>query len=103
METASKGRRTHLGICFAVIYIVTVLAAYLWATIGKPDEFGYVWLPFFILAAPWYRLADQFFVTEPLVPLAIPCFILNAGILFLVGALIGSSIGSREKGSTARR
>ncbi len=89
MQDVPKRRRARLGVWFAATYLVIVVAAYLWAVIGKPDAFGYVWLPFFILAAPWYRLADQFFDTEALVSLAIPCFILNAGILFLIGALIG--------------
>jgi len=96
METAPKGRRTRLGVWFAAIYIILVAAALALATIGKGDEFGYRWIPFVELSMPWFAVLEHFFTPDFLLP-AIPGFVLNAGILFLAGRLIGkrpSAVGT---------
>lgn len=69
------------------IYIVIVVAAYAFASIGKPDEFGYIWVPFFMLAMPWYVFTEQVFVPNSIQG-ALPGFILNAGLLYLLAMLI---------------
>jgi len=88
METAPKGRRTRLGIWLAAVYIALVAAALALATIGKPDEFGFRWIPFVELSMPWFAFLEHFFTPDFLLP-AIPGFVLNAGILFVVGRMIG--------------
>ena len=96
METAPKARRTRLGIWLAAVYIALVAAALDLATIGKPDEFGFRWIPFVELSMPWFAFLEHFFTPDYLLP-AIPGFVLNAGILFFAGRLIGkrpSAVGA---------
>jgi hypothetical protein len=88
METELKGRPVRLGIWFAAIYIVIVAGVYVMTSTSKPDEFGYIWIPFLMLAMPWYSFIARFFTPNWLMP-AIPGFVLNAGILFLAGTLLG--------------
>ncbi|HZD51055.1 MAG TPA: hypothetical protein VE178_20110 [Silvibacterium sp.] len=84
----SKRGLPHLGIWFAAIYVVIVAASYALATLGKGDEFGYRVIPFLMLAMPWFTFVSHFSTTGWLLP-AIPCCVLNAGILFVAGRLIG--------------
>ena len=84
METAPTRRRIRLGLGLVAAYLVIVIAAYALATLGKPDEFGYRWIPFFMLAMPWYIITEHVFDPNSL-SAALPGFILNAGILFLAG------------------
>jgi len=88
MEAALKARRNRLGIWLAAVYIALVVAALALATIGKPDEFGYRWIPLIELSMPWYAFLGHFFTPNFLLP-AIPGFVLNAGLLFVTGRLIG--------------
>ena len=88
METAPTRRRTRLGIWLVAVYLAIVAAAYALAVLGEPDEFGYRWLFFFMLAMPWYTFIEHFFAPNSL-SAALPGFLLNAGILFFAGAKIG--------------
>jgi hypothetical protein len=80
METAPTVRRTRLGLWLVAAYFIVVVAAYALAALGEPDEFGYRWLLFFMLAMPWYSFTEHFFAPNSIFG-AIPGFILNAGIL----------------------
>ena len=79
--------RSLTGICLAAVYTLIVIGAYALATGGKPDEFGYRWIPFLMLAMPSYAFTERFFTPNSLLP-AILGFILNASILYLLGMLI---------------
>jgi hypothetical protein len=45
----------------------------------KPDNVGLDWIPFVMLAMPWYAINSQFLF---------PGLIVNAGILFFLGTLV---------------
>jgi hypothetical protein len=80
LSVASKQRPNRLGAYIAAAYLAIVVAVYLLTQFGgKPDEFGYRWIPFLMLAMPWSRIAVQ---------LVIPAFLLNAAILYLLGTLL---------------
>ena len=79
-ETAPKRRRSVLGSCLAIAYLVLVVAVYvLIASVTKPDNVGLDWIPFVMLAMPWYALAPQLLIVG---------FMLNAVILYLMGVFI---------------
>ena len=79
-ETAPKRKRSVLGSCLAVAYLLLVIAVYvLIASVTKPDNVGLDWIPFVMLAMPWYALAPQLLIIG---------FIANAAILYGLGALI---------------
>jgi hypothetical protein len=80
LETAPKRRRSVLGACLAGAYLVLVIAVYvLIASVTKPDNVGLDWIPFVMLAMPWYALAPQLLIVG---------FIVNAAILYFLGAII---------------
>lgn len=79
-ETAPKRKLSVVGSCLAIAYLVLVMAVYvLIASVTKPDNVGLDWIPFVMLSMPWYALAPQLLIVG---------FILNATILYLLGALI---------------
>jgi len=79
-EITQKRRRSVLGSWLAAIYIVLVIAVYvLIASVTKPDNVGLDWIPFVMLAMPWYGLAPQLLIVG---------FILNAAILYFLGFLM---------------
>ena len=78
MKAAKQALRS--GIYAAAFYVVIVVAVFaLIAANTKPDNVGLDWIPFVMLAMPWYRLNPQ---------LLIPGLIANAVILFLLGTLL---------------
>jgi uncharacterized membrane protein len=80
MEAEQKGHPNRFGIYVAAIYLLIVLGVYAITEYNtKPDNVGYDWIPFELLALPWPAIS---------VRLLIPGFILNAGILYLLGTLL---------------
>ena len=59
----------------ALIFVVFALTAYT----TKPNNVGYDWIPFILLAMPWYRLNTQ---------LLLPGLIANASLMYLLGTLL---------------
>ena len=64
-----------------------MVATYAMATLGQPDEFGYRWVPFLMLAMPWHAFIEHFFDWNSLLG-AFPASVLNGGILFMVRTAI---------------
>lgn len=55
LESAFKHRKDRTGIHFAAAYIFLVTVVYMFtACTTKPDNVGYDWIPFIMLAMPWY-------------------------------------------------
>lgn len=89
MNAELKGRPSRLGIIVAALYVFLVLAVYAITASSKPSGLGYEWIPFIDLAVPWSLMGDN--VSLPgfgFLSLLIFGFIVNAGILYLVGALV---------------
>jgi hypothetical protein len=81
VRQALKNRQDRLGVYAAAIYLFIALLVYvLTAYTGETDETGLSWIPFFMLAMPWPRIDGR---------LLLPGLIVNAGILYLVGTLVG--------------
>ena len=78
MTMARKSRFSWLGISLAAVYVLIVVAVYVLTAASPPDD-GLEWLPFVYLSMPWYAVGSW---------LLFPGFILNAGLLFLLGTLI---------------
>jgi hypothetical protein len=78
MKPAEKARRFYLGIFLAAFYVVIVAAVYCLIRNSPPDD-GMEWIPFVMLAMPWYKMGPQ---------LLIPGLVLNAGIFFGIGTAI---------------
>lgn len=88
METPLKGRPNRLGIYLAGAYVLLVVGVFAFIASGKPSGLGYEIIPLTWLAAPWYYLflyTPWWDMDERV--LCILGFILNAGILYLLGAL----------------
>lgn len=78
--STTSSRRSRLGSWIAGIYAALVVAVFaLTAATTKPDNVGLDWIPFVMLAMPWYRLD---------IHLLFPGFIANVIILYFVGAVI---------------
>lgn len=73
-------RRSRLGIYFALVYLLIVIAVFTLTASSKPSGFGYEWIPVVWLAIPWSMLGDN-------MPILIFGFFANAGILYLLGTL----------------
>lgn len=89
MKADSNARPSRLGIIVAALYVFLVLAVYAITASSKPNGLGYEWIPFIDLAMPWSLMGDN--VSLPgfgFLSLLIFGFIANAGILYLVGALV---------------
>jgi hypothetical protein len=81
VRQALKSRPNRLGIYAAATYLfIAALVYVLTAYTGKADSSGLEWLPFFMLAMPWPRIDAR---------LLLPGMIINAGILYLLGTLLG--------------
>lgn len=79
---SEKGLRrwSVTGAWFSAIYIVIVLTVYtLTALTTVPDNVGLDWIPFVMLAMPWYGMNAQLLIVG---------FVLNAAILYLLGGLV---------------
>jgi hypothetical protein len=75
--------RNHVdpgGFCVAATYVLVVVFVFaLTALTTKPSNVGLDWIPFVMLASPWYFLNPQ---------LLLPGLILNVGLMYLVGTLL---------------
>src|SRR5215475_4601213 len=82
MELKAK-LRSHVDPCgfrLAAIYVLAVVFVFaLTALTTKPDNVGLDWIPFVMLASPWYFLNPR---------LVLPGLILNVGLMYLLGALL---------------
>ncbi|MDQ2842399.1 MAG: hypothetical protein M3Y72_15410 [Acidobacteriota bacterium] len=59
------------------IFVVGVVFAFT-AYNTKPDNVGYDWIPFVLLSMPWYGIEAR---------LLLPGLVVNAGLMYLLGAL----------------
>jgi hypothetical protein len=75
--------RNHVdpgGFCVAATYVLAVVFVFaLTAYTTKPDNVGLDWIPFVLLAMPWYFLNTR---------LLLPGLILNVGLMYLLGTLL---------------
>jgi hypothetical protein len=75
--------RNHVnpgGFCVAATYVLVVVVVFaVSAYTTKPGNVGYDWIPFVLLAMPWYRLHTQ---------LLLPGLIVNASLMYLLGTLL---------------
>jgi len=72
--------RSHVdpgGFRLAAIYVLAVV--FVFALTTKPDNVGLDWIPFVLLAIPWYLLDTR---------LLLPGLILNVGLMYLLGTLL---------------
>jgi len=81
LKADSNARLSRLGIVVAALYVFLVLAVYAITASSKPSGLGYEWIPFIDLAMPWSLLGEN-------ISLLIFGFTANAGVLYLVGALV---------------
>jgi hypothetical protein len=80
VEATLKARPNRVGIYAAVSYAFIVVLVYSYTSFTtKPDNVGLDWIPFVMLAMPWYAINSQFLF---------PGLIVNAGILFFLGTLV---------------
>ena len=80
LEAAPKPRHNRFGIYAAASYAFAVLGVFAYTSCNTKREYlGYDWIPLFMLSMPWSAIGA---------PLALG-FILNAGFLYLLGALLG--------------
>lgn len=82
MEAELKGRPNRLGIYVAAAYLLVVVGVYaVTAYNTKPDNVGYDWIPFVMLAMPWVAIgrAQEFLI---------PGLIANVVIFYLFGTLL---------------
>ncbi|MBT9331348.1 hypothetical protein [Paracidobacterium acidisoli] len=92
-EAVKKSRKGRLGIYLAAGYIVLVVAVYiLTAATTKPSNVGLDWIPFVMLAFPWYQMD---------IHLLLSGFVINAGILYLIGTLAGTLWREMRKSKSA--
>jgi hypothetical protein len=74
--------RNHVnpgGFCVAATYILIVVVVFaISAYTTKPSNVGYDWIPFILLAMPWYWLHTQ---------LLLPGLIANSVFVYLLGTL----------------
>ncbi|WP_321477175.1 hypothetical protein [uncultured Paludibaculum sp.] len=80
MNVTLWNRLNTPGCWLAGTYLVVVIAVFaLTAAATKPDNAGLDWVPFCLLSTPRYGLEPR---------LLFPGFFLNAGLLYLFGALL---------------
>src|SRR5215472_9153775 len=75
--------RNHVdpgGFCVAATYVLAVVFVFaLTAYTTKPSSVGLDWIPFILLASPWYFLSPR---------LLLPGLILNVGLMYFLGTLL---------------
>jgi hypothetical protein len=75
-----KNRVNPGGFCVAATYVLVVVAVFaLTALTTKPSNVGLDWIPFVLLAMPWYFLNPR---------LLLPGLIVNTGLMYLLGTLL---------------
>jgi len=77
---AAESRWNRFGVYAAALYALVVMGVWAWIGVStKPEYVGYDWIPLYLLTFPWVlfklELADG--------------LILNAGLFYLLGALVG--------------
>ena len=83
MNVTLWNRLNTAGCWLAGTYLVVVVIVFvLTAATTKPDNAGLDWIPFCLLSMPWYGLEPR---------LLFPGFLLNAGLLYLFGALLSAA------------
>lgn len=75
-----KDRVNSGGFRVASTYVLIVVIVFALCTLtARPENVGYDWIPFILLAMPWYRLNPQ---------LLVPGLIANVGLMYLLGSLL---------------
>ena len=68
------------GVCVAATYILMVVVVFaISAYTTNPNNVGYDWIPFILLAMPWYLVHPQ---------LLLPGLIANSVLMYLLGTLL---------------
>ena len=80
LKAKLRNRANPGGFSGAAIYVLVVVFVFVFtAYTTKPENVGYDWIPFILLAMPWYRLHPQ---------LLLPGLIANIGLMYLFGTLL---------------
>lgn len=75
-----KHRLNPGGFCVATAYGLIVVFVYaLTAAFTKPSNVGYDWIPFILLAAPWFWVDHRWLI---------PGVIVNTAAMYLFGVLL---------------
>lgn len=78
-EAARKAQINRGGFCVAASYFLVVVVVYAYiALTTKAENVGYDWIPFVLLAMPWYGIGAR---------LLFPGLIANTVISYLLGML----------------
>jgi hypothetical protein len=68
------------GLCVATAYMLVVILVFVVTAVNtKPSNVGLDWIPFVLLAMPWYAMNPQ---------LLLPGMAANAAIMYLLGTVL---------------
>ncbi len=93
MNKPRSRRSLRWGLCAGGGYIAVVILIFsITAVTTRPDNVGLDWIPFILLAMPWFRLgqAQEFLI---------PGLVLNATISFGLGVVAGVVFRGRRDGA----
>lgn len=75
-----KHHFSSTGLSVSLLYSLLVILIYTYTAANtKPENLGYDWIPFILLAMPWYRINPR---------LLIPGLIINAVAFYFLGVLL---------------
>lgn len=79
LKAVLRVRVNRGGFRVASFYFFVVVIVYVYTSLTtKPSNVGYDWIPFILLAMPWYAISAT---------LLLPGLIANVGISYLLGSL----------------
>ncbi|HYK63245.1 MAG TPA: hypothetical protein VEV85_27660 [Bryobacteraceae bacterium] len=80
LKATLRNRLNPGGLCVAAAYVLVPVAVFVMTALTtKPDNVGLDWIPFVLLATPWYFLNPG---------LLLPGLMVNAVLMYLLGALL---------------
>ena len=80
LKATLRNRLNPGGFCTAATYVLIVVGVYATTVLTtKPGSLDYDWIPFMLLAMPWYWLYRW---------LLLPGLIVNAGLMYLLGTAL---------------
>ena len=93
MRDVPEFRYSRLALYAAASYIVLVVGVFAWTSaVTRPEYLGYEWFPLMMLAMPWTNNLG-----------IVPGFIVNAGIIYLLGALASELVARFRRRSNSGR